>query len=121
MMFDVVSLALPQIKAGRVRALGVAAKERVRVPEVPTLTEQGFPAEVGGWFGVLAPAGTPPEAIAWINRETTKVFSRPTPATALCSKALRRLYRSPETFGKFIAAESARYGDIIQRAGIKLE
>ncbi len=56
MMFDVVSLALPQIKAGRVRALGVAAKQRVAVlPEVPTLTEQGFPAEVGGWFGVLAP------------------------------------------------------------------
>jgi tripartite-type tricarboxylate transporter receptor subunit TctC len=78
MMFDVVVLALPQIKAGRVRALGVAAKERVAVlPAVPTLTEQGFPAEVGGWFGVLAPAGTPPEAIAWLNRETTKVFSAP--------------------------------------------
>ena len=78
MMFDVVSLALPQIKAGRVRRWRHGEKERVAVlPEAPTLTEQGFAAEVGGWFGVLAPAGTPLEAISWLNRETTKVFSAP--------------------------------------------
>src|SRR5204863_78897 len=76
MMFDVVSLALPSIKAGSVRALGVASKQRVAVlPDLPTLAEQGMPAEVGAWFGVLAPADTPPAAIAWINREATKVFS----------------------------------------------
>ncbi len=122
MMFDVVTLALPQIKAGRVRALGVAAKQRVAVlPEVPTLTEQGFPAEVGGWFGVLAPAGTPPEAIAWLNRETTKVFSAPDTRDRFVQQGAAVPLGTPETFGKFIAAESARYGDIIQRAGIKLE
>jgi tripartite-type tricarboxylate transporter receptor subunit TctC len=122
MMFDVVSLALPQIKAGRVRALGVAAKQRVAVlPEVPTLMEQGFPAEVGGWFGVLAPAGTPPEAIAWLNRETTKVFSAPDTRDRFVQQGAAVPLGTPETFGKFIAAESARYGDIIQRAGIKLE
>jgi tripartite-type tricarboxylate transporter receptor subunit TctC len=122
MMFDVVVLALPQIKAGRVRALGVAAKERVAVlPEVPTLTEQGFPAEVGGWFGVLAPAGTPPEAIAWLNRETTKVFAAPDTRDRFVQQGAAVPLGTPETFGKFIEAESARYGDIIQRAGIKLE
>ena len=118
----VLALALPQIKAGRVRALGVAAKERVAVlPEVPTLTEQGFAAEVGGWFGVLAPAGTPPEAIAWLNREITKVFSAPDTRDRFVQQGAAVPLGTPETFGKFIEAESARYGDIIQRAGIKLE
>ena len=122
MMFDVVSLALPQIKAGRVRALGVAAKQRVAVlPEVLTLTEQGFPAEVGGWFGVLAPVGTPQEAIAWLNREITKVFSAPDTRDRFVQQGAAVPLGTPEAFGKFIEAESARYGGIIQRAGIKLE
>src|SRR4029079_11310859 len=100
MMFDVVVLALPQIKAGRVRALGGAAKERVAVlPEVPTLTEQGFPAEVGGWFGVLAPAGTPPEAIAWLNRETTKVFAAPDTRDRFVQQGAAAPLGTPETFG----------------------
>src|SRR4051812_33017218 len=58
MMFDVVSLALPSIHAGRVRPLAVAAKQRVAMlPDVPTLIEQGMDAEVGAWFGMLGPAG----------------------------------------------------------------
>ena len=65
MMFDVVSLALPQIQAGRVRPLAVAAKQRVAaLPDVPTLIEQGMDAEIGAWFGMLGPAGTSPQAIA---------------------------------------------------------
>ena len=76
MMFDVVSLALGPIQAGRVRPLGVATKQRVSVlPDVPTMIEQGMQVEIGAWFGFLAPAGTPPAAIAWLNREANKVFS----------------------------------------------
>jgi tripartite-type tricarboxylate transporter receptor subunit TctC len=122
MMFDVVSLALPQIKAGRVRALGVAAKERVAaLPEVPTLTEQGFPAAVGAWFGMLAPAGTPPEAIAWVNREANKVFAVPDIRDRFVKQGAAMPLGTPEAFAKFIAAESDRYGEIISKAGIKLE
>src|SRR5205085_3405649 len=73
MMFDVVSLALPQITAGRVRPLAVAARERVAMlPDVPTLIEQGMDAEVGAWFGMLGPAGMSPQAMAWVNQEATK-------------------------------------------------
>ena len=73
MMFDVVSLALGPIKSGAVRAIGVASKQRVAVlPDVPTLGEQGFPDEIGAWFGLLAPAGTPAPVIAWLNREANK-------------------------------------------------
>ena len=122
MMFDVVSLALGPIKAGKVRPLGVAAKQRVAVlPDVPTLTEQGFPAEVGAWFGILAPAGTPPAAIAWINRESNKMFSAPDASGRFVQQGAAMPLGTPEDFGKFIVAESNRYGDIIKRAGIKLQ
>jgi tripartite-type tricarboxylate transporter receptor subunit TctC len=122
MMFDVVTLALPSIKAGRVRAIGVASKERVAaLPDVPTLIEQGMPAEVGAWFGMLGPAGTSPEAIAWINREANKVFSVPETRSRFVEQGAAMPLGTPEAFAKFIEAESVRYGDIIKRAGIKLE
>ena len=118
MMFDVVSLALPQIQSGRVRPLGVATKQRVAVlPDVPTLTEQGMPVEVGAWFGMLAPAGTPPDAIAWLNREASKVFSAPDTRGRFVQQGAAVPLGTPESFGKFIEAESTRYGDVIRRAG----
>jgi tripartite-type tricarboxylate transporter receptor subunit TctC len=122
MMFDVVSLALPQIKAGRVRALGVAAKERVAaLPEVPTMAEQGMPIEVGAWFGMLGPAGMPPEAIAWVNREANKVFSVKETRDRFVQQGAAMPLGTPEAFAKFIKAESERYGEVISKAGIKLE
>ena len=78
MMFDVVSLALGPLNAGAVRALGVASTERVAtLPNVPTMAEQGYPMEIGAWFGLSAPAGTPPAVISWLNREANAVFSKP--------------------------------------------
>jgi tripartite-type tricarboxylate transporter receptor subunit TctC len=122
MMFDVVSLALPQIKAGRVRGLGVAAKERVAaLPDVPTMAQQGMPIEVGAWFGMLGPAGMPPEAIAWVNREANKVFSVPDTRNRFVQQGAAMPLGTPEAFAKFIEAESARYGEVISKAGIKLE
>jgi tripartite-type tricarboxylate transporter receptor subunit TctC len=122
MMFDVVSLALPQITAGRVRALAVAAKQRVAMlPDVPTLIEQGMDAEVGAWFGMLGPAGMSPDAVGWVSREATKVFSAPDTRDRFVQQGAAVPLGSPDSFGKFIEAEFARYGDIIRRAGIKLE
>ena len=122
MMFDVVSLALPSINGGRVRALGVATKQRVAVlPDVPTLTEQGIPAEVGAWFGFMAPAGTPPAAIAWLNREASRVFSAPDARSRFEPLGAAMPLGSPEAFSQFIVAESSRYGDVIRRAGIKID
>ena len=122
MMFDVVSLALPQIQAGRVHALGVAAKERVAVlSDVPTMTEQGMPIEVGAWFGMLGPAGTPPEAIAWVNREANKIFSVKETRDRFVQQGAAMPLGTPEAFAQFIKAESDRYGDVIAKAGIKME
>ena len=122
MMFDVVSLAMGPIHAGRVRPLGVATKERVPVlPDLPTLIEQGAPVEIGAWFGLLAPAGTPPAAVAWVSREANKVFSTPDGSDRFIKQGAAVPLLSTDAYAKFIQAESERYGDVIRRAGIKID
>jgi tripartite-type tricarboxylate transporter receptor subunit TctC len=122
MMFDVVSLALAPIKSGAVRAIGVAAKERVAVlPDVPTLAEQGFPDEIGAWFGLLAPAGTPTPVIGWLNREANRAFVQPDVRAKFVAQGAAMPLGGPEAFGQFIAAQHARFGEVIRKAGIKVE
>ena len=122
MMFDVGSLALPSIKSGTVRAIGVAAKERVSVlPDVPTLAEQGLPGEIGAWFGLMTAAGTPPAVIAWLNREANKAFSASDARDRFTTQGAAMPLGTPEDFGKFIAAATERFRVVIQRAGIKIE
>jgi len=122
MMFDVVSLALGPIQSGRVRPIGVASKQRSpALPNLPTLTEQGLPAEVGAWFGFMAPAGTPPAVVAWLNREANKVFATPDASDRFVKQGAAVPLGTPEAFAKFMVAESDKYGDVIRRAGIKIE
>lgn len=122
MMFDVVSLALGPINAKRIIPLGITTKARTSVlPDVPTMAEEGLPMEIGAWFGFLAPAGTPPAAIAWLTGEADKVFSTPQGSDRFTNQgaAVPRLKR--DAFAQFIKAESDRYGDVIRRANIKIE
>ena len=122
MMFDALSLALGPIQSGRVRPLGVTTRERTSVlPDVPTMIEQGTPVETGAWFGFLAPVGTPQAAITWLNREGNKVLSAPDARNRFVNQGATVPLGSPEQFAAFITAESDRYGDVIRRAGIKLE
>ena len=122
MMFDVVSLALASIRSGAVRAIGVASKERVAVlPDVPTLGEQGFPDEIGAWFGLLAPAGTPAPIIAWLNREANRAFAQPDAREKFIAQGAAMPLGTPEAFAKHIADNTARFGEVIRRTGIKVE
>ena len=122
MMFDVVSLALGPIRSGAVRPIGVASKQRVSVlPDVPTLGEQGFPDEIGAWFGLLAPAGTPVPVIAWLNREANKALSQPDVRDKFVNQGASMPLGTPEAFGQFIAMQTSRFGEVIRRAGIKTE
>jgi tripartite-type tricarboxylate transporter receptor subunit TctC len=122
MMFDVVSLALGPIQSGTVRAIGVASKQRVSVlPNVPTLAEQGFAGEVGAWFGLLAPAGTPAPIVAWLNREANRVFAMPDAREKFTSQGAAMPLGTPEDFARFIADNTARFGEVIRKAGIKAE
>ncbi len=122
MMFDIVPLAREQLLAGKVRALGVMSPQRLPVvPDVPTMKEQGMPELEGGpWFGLLAPAKTPKPIIDWLNAETRKAMSEPGIRAKLEALGVVLPLGSPEDFRKHIAGETARWGDIIKRAGIKL-
>jgi tripartite-type tricarboxylate transporter receptor subunit TctC len=121
-MFDVVSLAMGPIQGGRVRPLGVTTRQRVTVlPDVPTMAEQGMPVEIGAWFGLLAPAGTPSAAVTWLSRESDKVFATPDGSDRFVKQGAAVPRLSTDAFAKFIQAESDRYGEVIRRAGIKLE
>jgi tripartite-type tricarboxylate transporter receptor subunit TctC len=122
MMFDVVTLAAQPVKAGKMRALGVAAKERSAVlEEVPTLIEAGLPLEVSAWFGLIAPTGTPPAVIAWLNREANKVFSASEMQNRFIPQGAMLPLGSPEAFGAFIVAEYRKWGPVIRQAGIRID
>jgi tripartite-type tricarboxylate transporter receptor subunit TctC len=122
MMFDVVTLAIGHVKAGKMRALGVAAPHRVAaLPDVPTMAEAGAPLEMSAWFGLLAPAGTPPAVIAWLNRQANHVFSAPEIHSRYTSQGAEFPLGSPEAFGAHIAAEFAKWGPVIRAAKIHLD
>ena len=89
MMFDNVTFALPQVRGGKVRALGITADKRVGVlPDVPTMAEAGLPDVEGGvWFTLFAPAGTPRAVIAYLNKQAREIFSRRTCASASSRRA----------------------------------
>ena len=121
--FDIPSSALPHIKAGKLRPLAVTTKTRSSVlPDVPTVAEQGMAGfEVTGWFGVLAPAGTPAAVIARLNKEINAVLSDPETRNKLEGIGVEAAPGSPADFGKLIASETQRYGDAIRKLGIKAE
>jgi len=123
MMFDIMSFALPNMRAGKVRGLAVATASRLPVVgDLPTMAEAGFPeVEGGAWFALFAPAGTPRPAIDWWNRETRGVFSDAEVRERFVSQGAALPLGTPAALGAFVAAESQRWGRVIRSAGIKLE
>jgi tripartite-type tricarboxylate transporter receptor subunit TctC len=123
MMFDTVTLQAPQIAAGKTRALAVTATQRVAaLAEVPTTVEAGLPELQGGaWFGLFAPAGTPPDVVAWLNRAARDEFTAPAVQARLQQQGAVLPLGSPQEFAAFIAAERQRWGDVIRTANIHLE
>jgi tripartite-type tricarboxylate transporter receptor subunit TctC len=123
MMFDVVALTREHAASGQVRALAVLSAQRNPVlPNVPTAAEVGFAAlEGGAWFGLMAPAGTPRAIVDWLNAESRKAFEAPEVRQRMTKQGLQLPLGTPEEFAATIAAESKRWGEVIQRGGIKLE
>jgi tripartite-type tricarboxylate transporter receptor subunit TctC len=124
LMFDNLANALPNVKAGRLRALAVTTLARSpAMPELPTIAESGLPGfDLTTWFGVMAPAGTPPEILAKLNAEIVR---------ALNAKDMReRLEKmgaepppnnTPERFAAFIGTEAAKYAKVVRDSGAKAE
>jgi len=118
-----VSTSLPFVREGKIRALAVCGKERVRaLPEVPTLAETlpGFEAQV--WHGIVGPAGLPEPIVTAANRVFNAVLAQPDVRQAIEERqAGVAVGGSAESFGVFIQAEIARWTPVIRDAGIRIE
>ena len=121
MMFDILPLAMANVRAGKLRALAVATAERVAAaPQVPTMAEAGVSGVEGGaWFALFAPTGTPRPIIEWLNREANKVFSDPEVRDKFAAQGASFPLGSPEALGAFQAAETQRWSRVVRAAGIR--
>jgi tripartite-type tricarboxylate transporter receptor subunit TctC len=120
LQFATVAQALPQYKAGQLRALGISSAERyASVPEIPTFKEQGIDVVTTEWYGLLAPAGTPRPIIEKLNAEMKRITALPGVGDRL--SAIELTHSTPEELGAFIKAETERWGGVIKKLGLKGE
>ncbi len=112
--------AMTQARAGKIRTLAVTTGKRSReLPDVPTLSEQGFKGfEISGWYGLVAPAGTPAAIIKRVNADIGKVLSSGEAPQALRKAGYDPTPTSPEEFGRFLRAEIARWTKAVKDYGI---
>ena len=114
---------LPFIAAGKMKPLAVASKVRnPALPNVPTLDEIGISGVyAGAWYGVMAPAGTPREIVARLNRELNAVLATPDMKKRMVEFGAEIGGGTPEAFGQFMASEVVRYADVVKMSGAKVE
>ena len=111
------------LQAGKLRALAVTTKTRSPAnPELPTMQEAGVPGyEVAGWYGMLAPAGTPPAIVDRLNREIVRIVHMPDVAEKIKNDGSEPVGSSPAQFAAHIKAEIEKWRDLIHKTGIKTE
>ena len=112
--------ALPPVRAGQVKALGVSSLKRLATaPEIPTIAEQGLAGfDAVQWYGLLAPAGTPRPIIDRLNAECAKALRSPALAPRLEAEGAEPNPGTPEAFGALIVAERVRWGALVARAKV---
>jgi len=122
LMFNNMLSAMPQVKAGRLRALAVTSTRRSNaLPELPAIAETLPGYEASGWYGLLAPAATPREAVARINSETSRIMKLPEVAQRLAGDGVEAVGTTPELFAAYLRAEIAKWGKIVKTAGIEAD
>ena len=113
---------LPLIQSGGLKALAIAAEQRAAaLPDVPTFREQGIDYITGTWFGLLAPAKTPPEIIALLNREVLAALRGDAVRARIAEQGADMVGGSPEDFARFLKQETERLSAVIRRANIQLD
>ena len=120
-LFSGPGAAIPQIRAGKIRALAVTTAKRTReLPELPTLDESGFKGfTISGWYGLMAPSGVPKPIIQQLNSIFVKILSGGDTAKQLADRGYDPTPTTPEAFGKFMLAEYQRWGKAVKAAGVK--
>jgi tripartite-type tricarboxylate transporter receptor subunit TctC len=123
MMFDNMPSALPVVKDGKLRAIGVtSAKRSPSAPEVPTIAEQGLPGfEATSWFAVFAPAGTPRPVVDQLHAEFVRIFNLPDVQAKMKTLGLEPILGGPDELAKVQQAEIAKWAKVVKDSGAKAE
>lgn len=122
-MLAALSIVKGNVQAGKLRMIGVGSSHRSsEFPDVPTISESGAPGfEAKSWFGLVAPAGTPPDVIKKINQDVTRVISdRAFAEKYLAAQGLESITGTPEQFAALIRAETVRWGKVVKDADVKV-
>ena len=123
MVFLDLPILLPQIKAGKLRPIAVGAPQRVKsAPDVPTTAEVGMPNLLTeNWYGMVAPAKTPPQIIAALNKAAVEAMKDPDVISKLESQGATLVGDTPEQFRAYIASETKKWAGVIKDAGVPTE
>ena len=123
LMFDNMSSALPNIKATRVRALAVTTLKRSPLlPQLPTISDAGLRGfDIATWFGIFAPAGTPPDIVARLNGEIVRILHTPEMKERLALLGAEPIGNKPDEFAAFVRAEIPKYAKVIQASGARAD
>lgn len=123
MMFPNVPVALPHVKAGKLRSLAVTTLKRAALlPELPTMAESGLAGfEVNQWTGLVAPAGAPRPIVAKLHGETVRALQQADVRQTLSNHGFEPVGNTPQEFAAYIKAEIAKWGKVIKEAGIRAE
>lgn len=123
MVFSSVPSALAQIKAGKIRALGVSIAKRSSVlPDVPTISESGVPGfDAASWYGVFAPAGTPKNVVGMLGKEIVRIMSVPDMRERFATDGFEPAGSGPAEFSGFLRQELVKWAKAVEMAGLKPE
>jgi tripartite-type tricarboxylate transporter receptor subunit TctC len=125
-MFDNLPSSMAQIKGGKLKPLAVTSSKRSpALPDIPTVEEAGGPSlkgyEASSWFGLLAPAGTPPDIINRIQKEVAKALATPAMQEKLMAQGAIPSGSTPAEFAKFIDAEHTKWAKVVKASGAKVD
>ena len=123
MGFDNLPSSMSHIKSGKIRAIAVTTTKRwPGAPDIPTIAESGVPGyEVSGWFGLLAPAGTPRPVVDALYRAVSEILKQPEVSKQLYELGAEPVGNTPEAFGRQIAAEVDKWKKVVATTGVKVE
>jgi tripartite-type tricarboxylate transporter receptor subunit TctC len=123
LMFDTMLSAMPHVKGGKLKALAVTSGKRSpAAPDLPTVAESGLPGyEAIAWNGLLAPAGTPPEAIARLSAELKKALALPEVKDKFEAQGFAAAWNTPEAFGGFMNAEVEKWAQVVKVSGATVD
>jgi tripartite-type tricarboxylate transporter receptor subunit TctC len=121
--FENIAVVLPHIKAGKVRPLGVTSAQRNRyLPDVPTIAESGYPGfEAVGWFGLMAPAATPPGVLEKLNAEAVRILNAPEVNARILGLGAEVKPTTMSEFDAFNRAQIAKWAKVIKASGARVD